>query len=915
MLFSKKSRVTILFCITLLSVLFFVSNVKAAQLTWSIETVDAALSVGTYSSIALDSNNRPHISYYDYHWGDLKYARWTGSTWYIQAVHTVGSVGTDTSLALDSNNNAHISYYDITNEDLRYLRLGYGGGWSEGLIDSTGKVGVFTSIAVDSNEYAHISYYDSTNKNLKYARETGPTWVIETVDSNGDVGSFSSLAIDSNDRPHIVYFDESPNYNLKYARWTGTSWAIETVDSNGNVGYYASLALDSNDNPHISYLDNYPYNLKYAKKTGTSWTIETVDAAQSVGQYTSIALDSQDYPHISYYDNYWGDLKYAKMTDQGWLVKNIDTVGDVGGYTSIALDSTNHPHISYNTYETSDLKYARDPDETIKSVTYTPQDEDGDLQNDGVKVTFDIDTTYTGTLPVTVYAHLTDSLGSLWVTNNTFVSITSDQSELTSLTLTIPQNAPQGLYSIYVVVKDDSLTLEDTFSLLDELTLYPPNTTQGGTLQGTITDFDTSDPISYAEIQINGYTTYTNSSGQYSIGLPAGTYTITASEEVYSSNTVQGITILDGTTTTQNIPLQRSHYILDLQIEGSGTLNPTTAYYSHLIGSEIEVQATPDPGWTSAYWLLDITHVGSENPYIVTMESNHALKAVFIEEGQIGFLHGTVTDFESELPIVEAEVIIEDSWFLTDSLGNYALELEAGEYNIFIGAFEYQFQETLIEIVAGSTTIQDFALEKIPRNLIIEAVGSGTTDPIPGEHQISSGTEVLIEAIPGDGWILSHWMLGDTNIGSENPFSITMDTDQAVAAIFIEIPAGENQRPIANLSVDSTTVDVDQTLLCNAADSYDPDGQIVLYLFDFGDETNSDWISSSSVTHSYLTPGTYSISLQVQDNEGLVSSSETTLSVTLTVIPEIPSFLIIPIFLIIGVVSILIQKRMLNRKP
>ncbi|MFC1487435.1 carboxypeptidase regulatory-like domain-containing protein [Thermoproteota archaeon] len=909
MLFSKKSTVLILLSATLLSSLFFVSNVKAAQLTWSIETVDAALSVGTYSSIALDSNNRPHISYYDYYWDDLKYVRWTGSTWYIQAVHTVGSVGTDTSLALDSNNNAHISYYDITNEDLRYLRLGYGGGWSEGLIDSTGKVGVFTSIAVDSNEYAHISYYDSTNKNLKYARETGPTWVIETVDSNGDVGSFSSLAIDSNDRPHIVYFDESPNYNLKYARWTGTSWAIETVDSNGNVGYYASLALDSSDNPHISYLDNYPYNLKYAKKTGTSWIIETVDASHSVGQYTSIALDSNDYPHISYYDNYWGDLKYAKMTDLGWLIKNIDNVGDVGGYTSIALDSSNHPHISYNSFETGDLKYTRDPDESVKSVTYDALDDDGDFQNDGVKVTFDVDTTYSGTLPVFVYTHLTDYIGNLWATNNTLVSITSDQSELTSLTLTIPQNAPQGLYSIYVVVEDDALTIEDVFYLQDEITLYPPNTTQGGTLQGTITDFETSDPISYAEIQINGYTTYTNSSGQYSIGVPAGTYSVVASEEVYSSVTVQGVTILDGSTTTQNIVLQRSHYVLDLQIEGSGTLNPGAGYYSYLVGSEIDVQATPDPGWTFAYWLLDVTHVGSVNPYSVTMDSNHALKAVFIEEGQIGFLQGTVTDFDSGLAIVEAEVVIGDAWFLTNSTGDYALELEPGEYVVVAGGFDYQFQEAPVTIIAGSTTVHNFALEKIPRTLMIEVIGSGTTDPIPGEHQISSGTEISIEAFPGEGWMLSHWVLGDTNIGSENPFSIILDIDQAVAAIFMEIPVGENQGPIANLSVNSTTVDVDQSVLCDADDSYDPDGQIVLYFIDFGDGTNSEWISSSSVSHSYSTPGTYSVSLQVQDNEGLVSSSETTLSVTLTVIPEIPSWLFTLLFLVATIVVVLLKQR------
>jgi hypothetical protein len=51
------------------------TNVQASPMTWSIETVDAAANVGQYSSIALDSNGYPHISYYDIYWKDLKYAR------------------------------------------------------------------------------------------------------------------------------------------------------------------------------------------------------------------------------------------------------------------------------------------------------------------------------------------------------------------------------------------------------------------------------------------------------------------------------------------------------------------------------------------------------------------------------------------------------------------------------------------------------------------------------------------------------------------------------------------------------------------------------------------------------------------------------------------------------------------------
>ncbi|MCK4594046.1 T9SS type A sorting domain-containing protein [bacterium] len=326
---------------------------------WHIETVDSDGVVGSYTSLALDSSGRPHISYYDYASGNgnLKYAHWNGSSWQIETVDSEGRVGLHTSLALDSSGRPHISYYDYTNTALKYARWN-GSSWQVQTVDSAGHVGSYTSLALDSNDYPHIAYSDNPNNDLKYACWDGAEWRIETVDSEGNVGMHTSLALDSSNYPHISYYDDYFNYHLKYARWDGAEWQIETVDPEESVGWYTSLALDSSDYPRISYFDysDSTRDLKYARWDGAAWQIEIVDSEGSVGMYTSLALDSSDYPHISYYGG--GDLKYARWNGSSWQVETVDSEGTVGAYTSLALDSFDCPHISYRDFTNSALKYA-----------------------------------------------------------------------------------------------------------------------------------------------------------------------------------------------------------------------------------------------------------------------------------------------------------------------------------------------------------------------------------------------------------------------------------------------------------------------------------------------------------------------------------------------------------------------------
>ena len=102
-----------------------------------------------------------------------------------------------------------------------------------------------------------------------------------------------------------------------------------------------------------------------------------------------------------------------------------------------------------------------------------------------------------------------------------------------------------------------------------------------GTLEGTVTT-DGTTPVEGAKIFADngaGYTKniYTLADGTYSSGLPDGTYTLTASKYGYETETVSGLVITEGSTTTQDFEIAQlgmslvSGYVYDGGVEGLGS--------------------------------------------------------------------------------------------------------------------------------------------------------------------------------------------------------------------------------------------------------------------------------------------------------------------------------------------------------
>ncbi|HSM84974.1 MAG TPA: PKD domain-containing protein, partial [Candidatus Limnocylindrales bacterium] len=85
-----------------------------------------------------------------------------------------------------------------------------------------------------------------------------------------------------------------------------------------------------------------------------------------------------------------------------------------------------------------------------------------------------------------------------------------------------------------------------------------------------------------------------------------------------------------------------------------------------------------------------------------------------------------------------------------------------------------------------------------------------------------------------------------------------------------------NQPPLASLALTTTSAYAPASITASTAGSNDPDGTIASSTIDFGDGTSA---AGPTASHSYSTPGTYTVTATVTDNLGAASSTTANVSV------------------------------------
>ncbi len=170
------------------------------------------------------------------------------------------------------------------------------------------------------------------------------------------------------------------------------------------------------------------------------------------------------------------------------------------------------------------------------------------------------------------------------------------------------------------------------------------------------------------------------------------------------------------------------------------------------------------------------------------------------------------------------------------------------------------------------------------------------SNPLEGEEITFDASE----SYDSDGSIITwHWDFGDgntsngeivnhvyTKAGTYKVMLTVTDNDGASESIYKYITVnspGENIPPVASFEATKTVVVVNEEITFDASESYDSDGSIVFYRWDWnGDGIFDNEYTQPYATHSFSEAGEYTVTLQVEDNNGSVN----TYSVVIKVLGE-----------------------------
>ncbi len=217
-------------------------------------------------------------------------------------------------------------------------------------------------------------------------------------------------------------------------------------------------------------------------------------------------------------------------------------------------------------------------------------------------------------------------------------------------------------------------------------------------------------------------------------------------------------------------------YTLTVEVEGQGSVNPSSGAHGYDPNSIVNLTATAADGWRFVEWQ---GFAGGTDPATtVTMTGNKTVKAVFEEDtsqtltiavqGQ-GTVDPAVGQHEYERDTqVSVKAAAADGWHFVRWEGDAAGNTPSAT----------------VSMDADKTVTAVFEEDSDAYNLTIAVSGQGTTDPAAGTHSYPADGSVSLTAAAAAGWHFVRWQ-GDAQ-GTSPTVELTMGSAKTVTAIFEE---------------------------------------------------------------------------------------------------------------------------------
>jgi hypothetical protein len=310
---------------------------------WVSELVDRGV-VWDLVTLRLDQEENPHILYSGA--GNiLRYASLSGSTWITETVTS----GFYSRLDLDSQDNPHLVFYDSATQGIYYASK-QATTWDIQEVMTTTRNWSYPAIALDEQDGPHLCM-DVVGNSLTYAFRTGSAWEFEVIEAEqGSEFNQCSITLDSYGEPHVGYHkapDGLVGY-MMYAHQENGTWQVKFINYIG-AGDANAIALDSQDHPHLSYYQNGgDWGLYYSYHDGVSWLTEQVGGGDFI-RGSSIAINQLEEPLIARTSD-WGYLYLTRQPVQGHVQAHANE-STPGGYipcsgVTVAISGTQNSVIT-----------------------------------------------------------------------------------------------------------------------------------------------------------------------------------------------------------------------------------------------------------------------------------------------------------------------------------------------------------------------------------------------------------------------------------------------------------------------------------------------------------------------------------------------------------------------------------------